>query len=87
MYAFITGKIEDKTENSVIIECNGIGYEIFVSTNTLSLLGNVGEVAKVYTYLHVREDAFLLFGFLSYLTGLFEFFEALILNLVKEKLK
>ena len=65
MYAFITGKIEDKTENSVIIECNGIGYEIFVSTNTLSLLGNVGEVAKVYTYLHVREDAFLLFGFLS----------------------
>ena len=65
MYAFITGKIEDKTENSVIVECNGIGYEIFVSTNTLSLLGNVGEVAKVYTYLHVREDAFLLFGFLS----------------------
>lgn len=65
MYAYIIGKIEDKTENSVIIECNGIGYEIFVSTNTLSMLGNVGEQAKVYTYLHVREDAFLLFGFLN----------------------
>lgn len=65
MFAFISGKIEDKTENSVIIENSGIGYEIFVSTNTLSMLGNVGEVAKIHTYLHVREDAFLLFGFLT----------------------
>ncbi len=65
MYAFISGTIEDKTENSVVIETGGVGYEIFVSTNTLSALPAVGEIAKVYTYLAVREDVFLLYGFLN----------------------
>ena len=65
MYAFISGIIDDKTENSVVIESNGVGYEIFVSTNTVSSLPSVGEFAKVYTYLAVREDAFLLYGFLN----------------------
>lgn len=65
MYAFVSGIIDDKTENSVIIESNGIGYEIFVSTNTLSNLPAVGEYSKIYTYLQVREDAYLLYGFLS----------------------
>ena len=65
MYAFISGTIEDKTENSVVIETGGVGYEIFVSTNTVSALPAVGEIAKVYTYLAVREDAFLLYGFLN----------------------
>jgi Holliday junction DNA helicase RuvA len=64
MYSFISGTIEDKSENSVIVCNNGIGYEIFVSANTLGLLENIGEQTKLYTYLHVREDAFLLFGFL-----------------------
>ena len=65
MYAFISGTIEDKTENSVVVNCNGVGYEIFVSTNTVSALPNIGEFAKVHTYLAVREDAFLLYGFLN----------------------
>ena len=65
MYAYINGIIDDKTDNSVIIDCNGVGYEIFVSTNTLSNVGNIGDQAKVYTYLSVREDAQLLFGFLN----------------------
>ena len=65
MYAFISVIIDDKTENSVVIESNGVGYEIFVSTNTVSSLPSVGEFAKVYTYLAVREDAFLLYGFLN----------------------
>ncbi len=63
MYAFITGIIEEKNENTVILNCNGVGYEIFASTTTLNNLANAGEVATVYTYLHVREDAFQLFGF------------------------
>jgi Holliday junction DNA helicase RuvA len=65
MYSFISGTIEDKSENSVVVCNNGIGYEIFVSANTLGLLENIGEQTKLYTYLHVREDAFLLFGFLT----------------------
>lgn len=65
MYSFISGTIEDKTENYVSVNANGVGYEIYVSTNTLSNLPNVGEFAKVYTYLQVREDGMQLFGFNS----------------------
>ncbi len=65
MYAFISGTIEDKTENYVVISANGVGYEIYVSTNTLSNIASVGEFAKIYTYLQVREDGMQLFGFIS----------------------
>lgn len=63
MYAFLTGKIEEKQENIVVINCNGIGYEVYASTNTVSALPPVGEEAIIYTYLYVREDTFMLFGF------------------------
>ncbi len=63
MYSFITGRIEEKQENLVVINCNGIGYEIFASLNTVSSLPPIGDEAVIYTYLHVREDAFMLFGF------------------------
>lgn len=65
MYAFISGIIDEKTDQYVVVDCNGVGYEINVSTNTLSNLPAVGEMAKIYTYLQVREDAMQLFGFLS----------------------
>lgn len=63
MYAFIEGLIEDKRDNLIVISNQGVGYEILVSANTVSNLPAIGEVAKIYTYLHVREDAFMLFGF------------------------
>ena len=63
MYSFIAGKIDEKTDSSVIIDCNGVGYEIFVTTGTLSSIGGVGDFAKIHTYLLVREDAMQLFGF------------------------
>lgn len=65
MYAYLKGIIDQKTENSVILDNNGIGYEIFASTPTLSALGSVGQTVKVFTYLHVREDAMVLYGFSS----------------------
>lgn len=63
MYSFITGRIEDKQEDFVVINCNGIGYEIYASHNTIATLPPVGDEAVVYTYLYVREDYFMLFGF------------------------
>ena len=63
MYAFIQGKIVEKTDNSVIINNGGIGYEIFCSMSTLGDLGAAGQEAMVLTHLHVREDAFMLYGF------------------------
>ena len=65
MYSFISGIIEEKTENYVVVNANGVGYEIYVSTNTLSNLSTSGDYAKVYTYLQVREDGMQLFGFAS----------------------
>ena len=63
MYSFICGTIEEKQENLIVINNNGIGYEIYISTLSLNKLPQVGEDAKIYTYLYVREDIMQLFGF------------------------
>lgn len=62
MYNYITGKIVDKTPTSIVVDNGGIGYEIGVSGNTLYDL-EIGQVARVYTYLYVREDEMSLYGF------------------------
>ena len=62
MYAYICGKIVDKTMSSVTVDVNGVGYELGVSGNTLYDV-NVGETAKIYAYLYVREDEMSLYGF------------------------
>lgn len=65
MFAFITGIIEEKDNNIVTINCNGVGFELNVSDTTISNLPKTGELATVYTYMAVREDAINLFGFAS----------------------
>ena len=65
MFAFITGIIEEKNNNMVVINSNGVGFELNVSDTTIFELPDVGSVAKVYTYMAVREDAITLFGFAS----------------------
>ncbi len=63
MYSFITGIIEEKYENLIVLNNNGIGYEIIVSANTIDRTQGIGDEAKLFTYLYVREDAMQLFGF------------------------
>ena len=63
MIAFLVGKIEQKGENSVIIDVNGVGYELTVSNTTLLSLPMEHETAKVLTYMQVREDDVSLYGF------------------------
>lgn len=65
MYAYFRGKIAVKEPDLVIIEVNGIGYNIRISAGTASLLPPTGEEAKLYTYTLVREDAIALYGFLT----------------------
>lgn len=65
MYSFISGKLIEKQDSVLVIETNGIGYEILASQSTMENIGNVGESVKVFTYLHVREDEMLLYGFSS----------------------
>lgn len=63
MIAFLVGTIEEKYENTLILDVNGVGYELSISNNTLVSLPNVNETAKVLSYLQVREDGISLFGF------------------------
>ena len=63
MFAFLTGIIESKENNIAVINCNGVGFELNVSDTTIYELPNVGELATIYTYMAVREDAITLFGF------------------------
>ncbi len=65
MIAFLRGRVEEITEGSVILDVNGIGYEVLAPGQMLSMLGGTGQELKVYTYLQVREDAVTLFGFPS----------------------
>lgn len=65
MINYLIGEITEKTESSVVVEANGIGYEIFVSLTTLNSLPVLNATAKIYTYLHVKEDGVCLYGFSS----------------------
>lgn len=65
MYAYIRGELVDITEDNIVLECNNIGYNIRVPLSVVQQLPGIGATVKIYTYTSVREDAFLLFGFLS----------------------
>lgn len=65
MYAYIKGEIVDITEDNVVLECNNIGYNIKVPFSVIQSLPGIGEDVKIYTYTCVREDAFILYGFLT----------------------
>lgn len=64
MIAFVHGIAADMTENSVIVETGGIGYEIYMTGESLSQLP-MGEKVMIHTYFQVREDAMQLYGFLK----------------------
>ena len=62
MFYYLNGTVAHKEANLAVIDCGGVGYACRTTTNTLSLL-NLGEKAKLYTYLNTKEDAFDLYGF------------------------
>ena len=63
MISFLIGEIEEKREGLLTLNVNGVGYELFVSNNTVSTIANVGDIVKILTYMAVREDGVYLFGF------------------------
>lgn len=65
MIGYMKGIVEGIYEDRIILEVNSIGYNIFMPLSAIDRIGGLGEELKVYTYLNVREDAMLLFGFLT----------------------
>ena len=64
MFDYLSGVIAETREDHVVIDIGGIGYKVFSSANTISDL-RVTNKTKVYTYMHVKEDDLILYGFSS----------------------
>jgi len=62
MFYYISGIAAVLLPNAVVIDCNGVGFQINTSAYSLSQI-RVGEKAKLYTYVYIREDLFEIYGF------------------------
>jgi len=76
MIGHLTGKILTKKPTQVLLDVNGVGYEVNISINTFDKISDIGEKISLHTYLSVREDALILFGFHTFTEK--ELFEILI---------
>jgi len=65
LICYIEGSIGYKKPAVVQVLCGGIGYEVHIPMSTYELLGEVGDEVRLKTYLHVKEDALQLYGFLT----------------------
>jgi len=60
---FLSGTLAAKEPVRAVIDVQGIGYEVFISLHTYEMLPEAGAPVQLFTHLHVREDAMLLYGF------------------------
>ena len=65
MISYIKRELTEVSEEGIIVETSGMGYEIRMPLSSLDDLPKIGSDIKVYTYLHIREDIIGLFGFLN----------------------
>lgn len=65
MIGFVQGKVDAISEDNVVIDTGGIGYNVSISAKTAQELPGIGQEVRLYTYTSVREDGISLFGFLS----------------------
>ena len=65
MYSYIKGELAEIAEDLIVVEANNIGYNIHEPGQVLSYLPERGSEVKIYTYLYIREDAMMLYGFLT----------------------
>jgi holliday junction DNA helicase RuvA len=65
MIAHIKGSLQTKSTNAIIIDNGGIGYEVITPLSTFYTLPEEGHEVSLHVYTHVREDAFILFGFMT----------------------
>ncbi|MFP6907249.1 MAG: Holliday junction branch migration protein RuvA [Verrucomicrobiota bacterium] len=65
MIAFLEGTLESKNPAQVVLNVNGVGYELLIPLSTYDKLPKPGETVHILTHFHVREDAQTLYGFSS----------------------
>src|SRR3954470_7977025 len=65
MIAFLEGKLVTSLPTQAAIDVNGVGYEVFIPLSSYDKLPPPGQPVRILTHLHVREDAQILYGFMS----------------------
>jgi Holliday junction DNA helicase RuvA len=65
MIGYLRGKLTYTSPEYIIVDVNGVGYRVFIPLSTYYQLEDLDSDIMVYTYTKVREDAFLLYGFIS----------------------
>lgn len=65
MISYVKGSLVNLLEDSVIVECGNLGFQIFVPASLIGELPSVGTEVLLHTYFQVREDAMNLYGFLT----------------------
>ncbi|MBE6446982.1 MAG: Holliday junction branch migration protein RuvA [Alphaproteobacteria bacterium] len=65
MISYLKGTIEGVGENRIVLDVNGVGYNLICSAKTISIVQNDESIVKLYTVLNIREDSWTLFGFVS----------------------
>ncbi len=65
MIAYLRGNVASVTQTRVVLEVNGVGYQVFITSRDAQQMPGRGSEIQIYTYLSVREDAMQLFGFLD----------------------
>lgn len=65
MISLLRGKLVAASPTHVIVDCNGVGYEAAIPLSSFDKLPAPGGDVRILTYLHVREDAHLLYGFMT----------------------
>ena len=65
MIAFLDGKLVSALPTQAIVDVSGVGYEVFIPLSSYDKLPAAGQSVRILTHLHVREDAHVLYGFMS----------------------
>jgi Holliday junction DNA helicase RuvA len=65
MISSLHGKVESLGSDFAVVNVNGVGFQVFMPTSTLSAVGAVGKEVQLFTHLHLREDNVALYGFAS----------------------
>jgi holliday junction DNA helicase RuvA len=65
MITFLSGKLNAALPTQAIIDVNGVGYEVFIPLSSYDKLPSPGQPVHILTHLHVREDAQILYGFMT----------------------
>lgn len=65
MISYLKGMIVEKNPTRLLLDVNGIGYDINITLNCSRQIGTIGNTITILTYLHIKDDNIQLYGFIS----------------------